>query len=87
VRKKITLCTRRTTHARTCVQPHVSLGGGGTMGATGWYGHGAGHPRQAVEAPAGQLHARPPRTCAMAGRTSHRAVMICGVRHNLYMTS
>jgi len=30
------------------------------MGATERYGHGAGHPRQAVEAPIGQLNTRPP---------------------------
>jgi hypothetical protein len=52
--------TAHPTH--TCpVQPHVSLGE--AMGATGWYGHGAGHPRQAVEAPTGQPNPRPPHTC------------------------
>jgi hypothetical protein len=38
---------------------------GEAMGAAGWYGHGAGHPRQAVEAPTGQPNPLPPLTCAM----------------------
>jgi len=35
------------------------------MGAAGWYGHGAGHTRQAVEVPARQPNPRTPRTRAM----------------------
>jgi hypothetical protein len=47
---------------------------GGAMGATGWYGHGAGHSIQAVEAPQGQPNPRPARVLlySMAGTTSHR---------------
>jgi hypothetical protein len=46
--------------------------------ATGWYGHGAGHPRQAVEAPTGQPNPRPSRTRACFGR-EHSSPACAGV--------
>jgi hypothetical protein len=63
-----------TTHTQHMC-PATRIIGGKAMGATGWYAHGAGHPRQAVEAPAGQPNPRPPRTRAMAGSTSYQRVL------------